>query len=65
MSFWAIATCHSHDLSESSRDDSFALLCVVSHHCVGFTTACLPVSEDGSIVSIQYIVYQGKCTLFI
>lgn len=52
VSFAAITLCDCHNLAKCSRDDSFPLLCTCAHHCMRFTTASLPISENSSIISI-------------
>lgn len=44
----------SDDLAEGPRNDSFALFgLVASHHGVRLTATCLPVGENGSVISVQ------------
>ncbi len=47
----------SNYLTEGPGDDSLALFgLVAAHHGVRLTATCLPVGEDGPIVSIQHAV---------
>lgn len=66
MSFGRIVVCYGNNLLESSGDDSLGLLAIVaSHHCMGLSTSCLPIGEDGAIVAFKDIVDQGKGTLLV
>lgn len=66
MIFAGIIFSDGYDLTKRTRNDAFALLVLVAtHHRVCLATACLPVCEDGPIVSIQHIVDQRECALLV
>lgn len=55
-----------YDLAESSRDDPAGLLRLVrTHHGVGLAAACLPVREDGAIVTFDDAINERKGGLLI
>lgn len=65
MSFWIVVLGNGNYLAESSRDDTFALFSVASHHGMRFTTSGLPICKDSAVIAIQYIINKWKCTLLI
>lgn len=51
------ASCKGDDLTKGSRDNTFGILIIIRpHHSMSFSTTSLTISEDGSIISLQYII---------
>lgn len=66
MGFGSLALRNGDDLAEGPWDDPFGLFrLIASHYCMRFAAARLPVGKDGAIVSIEYAVDEGECTLLV
>lgn len=66
MGLRCIILCDCDYLTEGTGNDAAGLLAIsTTHHGVGLTAACLPISKDSAIVSIKHTFNQGKSTLLI
>ena len=66
MLFLSFAACECNDLCECSWNNTPCILIIIwSHHCMSFSTAGLPISEDCSIISFKHIVNKRKSSLLI
>ena len=66
MFLFLLAPSDGDNLIKSSGNNTSTILTIIrSHHGVSFSTPCLPVSKDGSIVSIDDTIHEGKSGLLI
>lgn len=66
MSFRCIILGECDYLTEGTGYNAARLLTVsTAHHRMGLAAACLPIGEDGAIVSIKYTLDQRKGALLI
>jgi hypothetical protein len=66
MCFTNLVFCNGDNLTKRSRNDSFLYLATWNtHHCMCFTTSCLTVRKNGSIVTVDNAVDKGESALLI